>query len=612
MPNLPPEVAGRKGAARLMSPTLLRWLEEDIVTREELLRYERKLGLIRKWALHLGGLSLLVLLYPAWFNVGFRALTALFLAAAAAYTAYLMWLARPGNIRTGWYLSYVEDAFFVSCLIYYGGGLTSEFVLLYPFIMIGVAASRLRMADFLLTGLIGHLSFAVGMYFHYRSAEFYLTAAFWDRCLLITGSFLVSLVIVEAISRDKEELRRSKEELERTARQLEASNAKLEALAVTDGLTGLYNHRYFQQRLREEIQRAERYESTLCLAMLDVDYFKCYNDTHGHPRGDEILVEVARLIRENIRGTDVAARYGGEEFAIIFVEMDMAVAEEVAERLRRAIEAFEFPGEECQPGGRLTVSIGLACYPGDAATADELIKKADEALYRAKRLRRNVVVAYHSVLEDLKRLEAAPPAGAAEEDDTVLETIEAVLMAIDQKDRYTHGHAERTMRYAEALARKLGLPEERVRLVKYAAFIHDIGKLKIPKEILNKSRPLTEEERQIIKLHSLYGVGMIEPLQNLQRVIPIIKHHHERYDGTGYPDGLKGEEIDLEARILALADAFDAMRSARPYRGPMTLQEAIEEVKRGAGTQFDPKLVDAFIEAVREVEGLNGGKRNSA
>ncbi|TDA67749.1 MAG: diguanylate cyclase [Clostridia bacterium] len=577
--------------------------QESLMAKEDLITTEKRIGLAKKWAVHIGGLLLLAALYPAWFDPTFRLLAALFIAAAAAYSGYVLYLARPGHIRLVWYFSYVECAVFTGYLIYYSGGLDSEFVLMYTVIMAGVAASRLRVIDFLATGFLGHVSYAVALYLFYGNLDFYLTPAFWVRCLLITGVFLLSLLVVEMMVSDNEKLRRAKQELEEKSEQLAASNSKLEALAVTDGLTGLYNHRYFQQRLREEIKRAERYESIFSLAMLDVDYFKCYNDAHGHPHGDGVLVEIARLIRENIRAADVAARYGGEEFAVIFVEMDCEVAVDAAERIRRAIETHDFPGSEYQPGGRLTVSIGVASYPADAQAADELIRKADEALYRAKEKHRNLVIPYHSLTEDLGRIDAAE-LELDESESSLMATVQAILAAIDQKDRYTYGHAERTMRYAEALARKLGFPEERIRVLRYAAFLHDIGKLKIAKEILNKSRPLTDEEKEIVRLHSLYGVNILEPLANLQRLVPIIRHHHERYDGQGYPDGLKDEDIPLEARIMAVADAYDAMRAQRPYRRALGVGEALEELERCAGTQFDPQLVERFTEVVRELEGV--------
>jgi len=198
--------------------------------------------------------------------------------------------------------------------------------------------------------------------------------------------------VAVALYRQNRRLRRARSALEQKVRELEERNRLLEELAITDGLTGLYNRRYFEQRLAEEISRCQRYESVLALAMIDVDYFKCYNDANGHQRGDEALTQIGRLIKEIVRCSDVPARYGGEEFAVILPDTDAYGAGAVAERIRRAVEAARFAGEEKQPGGKITVSVGVACYPRDARNADELIQASDCALYLAKNRGRNAVV----------------------------------------------------------------------------------------------------------------------------------------------------------------------------------------------------------------------------
>lgn len=402
--------------------------------------------------------------------------------------------------------------------------------------------------------------------------------------------------------RQNRRLRQLQEELVRQNAELQEKNRLLEELAATDGLTGLYNRRYFQQRLAEEISRCVRYETVLALAMIDVDYFKGYNDACGHPQGDRLLKEIGRLLKENVRDGDVVARYGGDEFAVIFVEMDSLVAQKAGERIREAVEAYAAAAD----GELITVSIGVASYPKDASSADELIQKADEALYLAKQGGKNRVVVYQSPLEELAAGMPVPEEnGEGDFAAHLMRAIRSILLSINARDHYTYGHSQRTTRYAEALSRRLGFPPERIRLVKRAALLHDIGKVSIDKEILVKSRPLSPREREIVRQHSLLSAQIIEPVKELARVIPIVEQHHERYDGKGYPKGLAGEEISLEARVLAIADAYDAMRSPRPYRDALSFSEAVAELRRGAGTQFDPNLVEVFIDVVSELE-MNG------
>ncbi|HHW15232.1 MAG TPA: HD domain-containing protein, partial [Firmicutes bacterium] len=246
------------------------------------------------------------------------------------------------------------------------------------------------------------------------------------------------------------------------------------------------------------------------------------------------------------------------------------------------------------PAG-ITVSLGVAVYPHDAETPDELVKLADEALYRVKLSERNGVAVYSPVLQELRLAGEEQP-----EAPSLLSTLETLITVINTRDRYTYGHSERVMRYAALAGRELGLSAEELRLLRYAAFLHDIGKIEIGREILNKPGPLTEEERRVIRRHTLYGVEIVEPIQSLDRVLGIILHHHERFDGKGYPSGLAGEDIPYLARVLAVADAFDAMLARRPYREALTVEQALSEVRHGRGSQFDPFIAEAFVRAVEE------------
>ncbi|AEG16988.1 diguanylate cyclase and metal dependent phosphohydrolase [Desulfofundulus kuznetsovii DSM 6115] len=362
---------------------------------------------------------------------------------------------------------------------------------------------------------------------------------------------------------------------------------KLRGLAVRDSLTMLYNHSYFKQVLDREVARASEQGGKLAYLMMDVDNFKSYNDQFGHPAGDELLRQLARLLEKNVRQVDIVGRYGGDEFAVILPGADQAVAVEVGERLRRAIADYPFPYRELMPGGRITVSVGVSCFPGDASSAAELIRQADEAMYNAKRNAKNRVEVWFSAF---KELELDWP---GERD--VLYSIGGLLAMVNNKDRYTYGHSEKVAHYATALARATGLAPEEVKKIKVAAFLHDLGKVDIPEEILNKPGPLSEAEKELCQCHPVIGAEIVQQIKSLEEMVPLIRHHHERYDGKGYPDGLAGEAIPLGARIIAIADSFDAMTTNRPYRRAKTHREALEEIRKEAGRQFDPHLAELFV-----------------
>lgn len=366
-----------------------------------------------------------------------------------------------------------------------------------------------------------------------------------------------------------------------------------EHLATIDGLTGLYNHRFFQQRLAQEVRRAERAGSAVSLILLDIDYFRHYNDHLGHPAGDRVLQQIGKILATSIRSVDIAARYGGEEFAVILVDTGALDAYDVGERIRQAVERFPFVGREGQPTGKITISLGIASYPENAGNKDDLIKLADDALYKAKYISKNKVVLYYSVLDELKT-------GLDNSEHDLLNTVKTLISMINSRDKYTYGHSERVVQYATAIARAMGLPENDIRDIKVAAFLHDIGKIEISREILNKEAPLTADETEILKQHPSWGAQIVSSINSLKEAVPVILYHHEKYDGTGYPSGLRGNDIPLHARILKLADSFDAMTSLRPYQCTKTHSQARDEIRRCKGTDFDPDLVDVFLRVIGE------------
>lgn len=368
---------------------------------------------------------------------------------------------------------------------------------------------------------------------------------------------------------------------------------KLEGLANEDGLTGLYNHRFFYDALGEIMKISEKENSLVSMMLLDIDYFKIYNDLNGHQKGDEVLRTIGFILKNSFRKGDVVARYGGEEFAIILPNTSEAEAVKLAEKLRSKIEKTYFIGEENQPNGNVTVSIGISIYPDKAKNAIELFKSADDALYRAKFFDKNRVESYTSILDELK-------IDTEDEHIDIITSIKTLISVINAKDKYTYGHVERVVIYSRLLADKLELNEKNKKELIYGAYMHDIGKINIPKEILNKNMPLTPEEWEIMKQHSVNGVEIIKSVESLKEIAPLILHHHERYDGKGYPDNLKGNDIPYLVRMLTVVDCFDAMTSCRPYNKRKTYQEAIDEIKRCSGTQFDKDIVDSFIEAITD------------
>lgn len=368
---------------------------------------------------------------------------------------------------------------------------------------------------------------------------------------------------------------------------------ELKNLANVDGLTGVYNHRYFHEILKEKIVSCEKGKTPISMIFMDIDYFKNYNDLYGHQSGDEVLKTIGNLLKKAIRKDDIAARYGGEEFALILPDTSEKEAIKVAENIRKIVEETYFEGEENQPNGKITVSIGISVYPDKAKNDVDLIKSADDALYRAKFFNKNRIETYTSILDELKN-------DIDEQHIDLVTSIKTLISVINAKDKYTYGHVERVVFYCKLLVKKLNLSEEDNKNFIYGAYMHDIGKINISKEILNKKMPLTSEEWEIMKQHPANGVDIIRPVESLNSIIPMILYHHERYDGKGYPDGLKGQNIPYLARVLTVVDSFDAMTSNRPYNTRKTYKEAIEELKRCSGSQFDPEIADTFIEVIKE------------
>jgi len=377
--------------------------------------------------------------------------------------------------------------------------------------------------------------------------------------------------------------------------------ARLSDAARTDPLTQLPNRRGFRELLDLELERARRGGTPMSVLAGDLDHFKEVNDRAGHHIGDAVLQQVAVLLREGVRQIDVPARIGGEEFAVILPGSDAQAAFAVAERLRCHVrDAF---ADATVP---ITISFGIASHPAHGETAASLVRTADEALYGAKESGRNRSVIYSPALHA-----ALGGRGGREQRDVEAERYLSVVLdlaeAVDVRFSGSARHSETVGRYAELMARELGMPERRVGRVRLAGLLHDIGKVGVPDAILLKPGKLTDEERAVILRHPELGAEILEH-PSLRDVQAWVLAHHERPDGAGYPHGLSGEELPLEARIVAVADAYEAMTSDRSYRDAIGAADARAELRRCAGTQFDADVVAAFLAVLdREADRAQAG-----
>ena len=369
--------------------------------------------------------------------------------------------------------------------------------------------------------------------------------------------------------------------------------------ATTDRLTGVPNRQALLVALFNEVERAARYERPLSVGFIDIDQFKAVNDSYGHGAGDVVLRGVAHALRANLRGTDTVGRYGGEEFLLILPETGVDAAAALAEKLRLIVQAarFEVEGQTLT----LTISTGIAGGRGRTLGVDALVRDADAAMFSAKSLGRNQVFVFSEPDEDA-RIPRAPVSAegrqrAVEVGHLARSAAEQVLLDTLAPLPSHRGQPSALIgTLTVTMARQLGLPEIEVERLRIAALLHDVGKLAVPEEILEKPAALTSAEWQSVVQHPRIAQLILEQASAIRDAVPIVLHHHERYSGRGYPYGLRGSDIPLGARIVALADAYDAMTNDRPYRRAITHEHAIAEIRRHAGTQFDPELAEVFCE----------------
>lgn len=371
----------------------------------------------------------------------------------------------------------------------------------------------------------------------------------------------------------------------------EKQKRQLQQLSITDELTGLFNQRYFHHALTNAIEKASI--PGVGLIMIDIDNFKMFNDIYGHETGDTVVHGTGAILKAISEPDQITCRYGGDEFAIILPNASLKATQQTARQIQeqfQSLKAKYFPEDLVD---KVTVSMGLSQYPDLSKSGHDLLNHADMALYHAKNLGKDKIHFYQDVLQKIRQ-------AVSSDNQQLIGGFKALLSTITVKDQYTLGHSERVATYAMMIGEAMQLSPETISTLQYAGLLHDIGKIELPTSTLNKITPLTDEEYAVIRQHPVYSEKILEPLGSINALLDCVRHHHERFDGCGYPDGLRGNRISLEARILCVADAFDAMLSERPYSKGMSVEDAFRELERCAGQQFDPDVVRVFIETMRK------------
>jgi diguanylate cyclase (GGDEF)-like protein/putative nucleotidyltransferase with HDIG domain len=469
-----------------------------------------------------------------------------------------------------------------------------------------------------------------------------LPAGLWVRVPVFHGARAIADLLFGFVGR-QQALRDTEQELlltfaERAGIAMRNAHTldQAQRLSVTDSVTGLPNHRYFHTRLDEELEKVRETGGSITVMMVDLDRFKVYNDSFGHAAGDVALKAAARTISSTMRREDVVTRYGGEEFVAILPGVDLQTApiraQEICDTLAKVF--MYNPKTIFAP---LTASVGWATYPVDAKTRDELLNRADLAMYMAKKRGRNCicgaselesVAALDSVLSEVvaqlstadtvgpgmvatlekrlgqiansKHLEELAEGTLSPNSEGALEALNALAASIDAKDPYTSGHSQYVAQLAEDLAEMLQLSPAHRNQLRLAAILHDVGKIGVVDKVLLKEGKLDEDEKLIMRMHPVLGARILQPIKAFRQILNVVLHHHEWYDGSGYPDGLAGQNIPLHARIVSVCDAYHAMTSTRPYRQKRTQEFALAQLEAGKGTQFDPIIVDYFIQMMRK------------
>lgn len=390
---------------------------------------------------------------------------------------------------------------------------------------------------------------------------------------------------------------------------LKEVNKELRELTIIDPHTRLYNFRYLEEAVEREFEYAKRDSHPLSLTIMDIDYFKSINDVYGHQFGDLVLKQLAKQLKGNVRRYDTVIRFGGEEFIIIFPGVDRVEALNLSNKILDAVNSYNFGNKKHIV--RLRLSMGVASYPEDRITkATNLLDFAHQILHKVKEDGGNRVYSSNDIKiekipisEDEKKVESLIEKlekVSRRANQTIMKTISTFIDTIEIESEYTGEHADKVSQYAAKIGEVLNLSENEIDLIKLASLLHDLGKIGIIKKILFKNGKLKEEEFDEVKKHPEISADILRPIHYFHSVIPIILYHHERWNGKGYPEGLKGEDIPLGARIIAVADVYHALTSKRPYRKAYSKNKTMEIIKNSSGTDFDPKIVEIFLKILRE------------
>jgi diguanylate cyclase (GGDEF)-like protein len=400
---------------------------------------------------------------------------------------------------------------------------------------------------------------------------------------------------------------------------------KLQQQSITDGLTGIKTRRFFWEALTSEWKRASRSGRSFSVVLIDLDKFKEVNDTHGHLEGDLVLARVGRLLEQKCRQSNVVARYGGDEFIILMPETGIDQAQALAERLRQWMTQDAMLGEH-----KITGSFGVASFPGHGFSAEDIIRVADAGMYAAKHQGGNQVSKVEefgegehfatqrqqlsTYIEGFLQREQTGPDDLDElvnmlrklcggDDDcnvqVLKESIEVLTRAAESREFHASGHGDMVGRYADLVGRALALPPDEVVELVYAARVHDVGKIFVPERVVTKTGPLTDEEFALMKQHARVGAEIVATIPGSVLLQKAVEHHHEAFDGSGYPNGLRGEQIPLWARILGLADAFVNMTTERSFAPAKTTEQALAEIEKMSGTRYDGMLVRVLIRQLK-------------
>ncbi len=405
--------------------------------------------------------------------------------------------------------------------------------------------------------------------------------------LIGAGGEVVGLI---GVSRDITDQMLATESLTQTKHLLTEAVAR----ADRDPLTGLLNHRAFHKRLEQEAEAARRSGLPLAIAMMDLDNFRFFNDGYGHSIGDDLLRQVSGALSAACRPGDTLARYGGDEFALLLPGLGAEGAVRLADRLVASLSGVGYRPPGYDAAIPLTLSIGIAMFPDDGPGRLDTLAAADARLARVK-------TGGYGRGDLADRLRAHLPCSQAD-----FSMLNALVTAVDAKDRYTRRHSEDVMAYSFQIAQELGLDEKEQRRTLLAALLHDVGKIGVPDSILRKPGKLTGEEYEAIKQHPMMGSIIVGAMPGFEGTLDAIRHHHERWDGLGYPFGLVGAKIPQVARIMAVADAFSAMTTDRPYRKGMDARRALCILQEGAGSQWDPECIAAFAAVRHKLDDLDG------